>query len=264
MYKYWLIIKNTWNEYLEYRLNFILWRFRVVIRFLITYFLWSVIYTNGANYFGYTRSSMLTYVFLVYLVSNFVFASRTQDIGAEINEGRLTNHLLKPLNYFFGLSAREASDKIINFGFTVVEVGLFFWLLKPPLILQTDILLILFSLMAFLGAVVLYFFISLLISFIGFWTTETWAVRFIFIILVDYLAGGFFPIDILPKVLVNILFWTPLPYIFYFPVKIYLGQLGSSAIWQGLAVLVFWSGVLFYLAQAIWKKGLRIYSAEGR
>lgn len=264
MKKYWLIIKNTWNEYLEYRLNFILWRVRVVIRFLITYFLWSAIYTNNQQFFGYSRQGMLTYVLLLYVVSNFVFATRTQDVGAEINEGRLTNYLLKPINYFGGLISRDMSDKLLNFGFTVIETALIFIILKPPIFIQTSVWLIALALGAFVGSVVVYFNLSLLLGFIGFWTAEVWAARFIFIIVVDYLAGSFFPIDILPAQFARLLMLTPFPYIYYFPVKLYLGNLNQHEIWSGFVIMIFWVLALSYLVANVWRRGLKIYSAEGR
>lgn len=264
MKKYWLIIRNTWDEYLVYRLNFVLWRVRVVIRFLITYFLWSSIYSGDQQFFGYTRTTMLTYVMLVYIVSNFVFATRTQDVGSEINEGKLTNYLLKPVSYFGGLISRDVSDKLMNFGFTLVESVLLFLILQPPLFLQTNIFFLLFSIFAFLGSVGIYFCVSLLLSFIGFWTSEVWATRFIFIILLDFLAGNFFPIDILPSPIFHILKFTPFPYMFYFPVKIYLGQLSIVEMFQGFIVLILWTTLLIKLVSFVWQKGLKIYSAEGR
>ncbi len=264
MKKYWLIIKNTWNEYLEYHLNFILWRVRVVIRFLITYFLWSTVYQKDVTYFGYNRGSMLSYVFLVYIASNFILASRTQDIGSYINEGRLANDLLKPLNFFGMLGARDLSDKLLNFGFTIIETILFLQILKPPFSIQVDMGILLLAAVTFILATILYFIISLLLSFIGFWTAEVWATRFIFIILLDFVAGNFFPIDILPDIFQRILLLTPFPYLFYFPVKMLLGGFVFREIIMGMIIMIFWSATLLIFMRWVWKKGLRVYAAEGR
>ncbi len=264
MHKYFLIIKNTWDEYLAYRLNFILWRVRMVIRFLIIYFLWSSIYSGSQTIFGYSRSQMLTYALMVYLVSNFIFATRTQDIGGEINDGTLTNYLLRPVNYFSWLVSRDISDKLINLGFTLLEIILIFFILKPPFFLQTNPFLILITFISFLGSVFIYFCISALLGFIGFWTNEVWSPRFIFIVLLDFLAGNLFPIDIYPVWLTKFLLLTPFPYLYYFPVKLYLGNLGTWQILQGFMILIIWNGLLFYAVKSIWKKGLRVYSAEGR
>lgn len=264
MEKYWLIIKNTYSEYAAYRLNFILWRVRVIIRFLITFFLWSAVIPAGSQLFGYTRQYMLSYVILVYIVSNFVFATRTQDIGSEINTGNLTNYLLKPLGYFSFLASRDISDKLLNFGFTVGEIFIIFIILKPPFFYQTNFFFLFLSLIAFILAIVIYFLISIILGFIGFWSTEVWATRFVFMILLDFLAGNYFPLDILPKIIFNILYLTPFPYIYYFPVKVYLGNLGSFDLLKGFIVLVIWLLLLKESVLYLWRKGLKVYTAEGR
>lgn len=207
---------------------------------------------------------MLTYVLLVYIISNFVFATRTQDIGSEINEGKLTNYLLKPISYFKSIAARDVSDKLLNFGFTLLEAIVLFAFLRPPLFLQVSPTLLILMLLAFTGATLVYFCISALMGFLGFWTTETWGIRFIFSISLDFLAGNFFPIDILPTWLAHILLFTPFPYMFYFPVKIYLGQLDSMEIFRGFVILTIWTILLIRLVLVVWRKGLRVYSAEGR
>jgi ABC-2 type transport system permease protein len=146
MKKYWTLIKNTWNEALVYRLNFVLWRVRIVIRFLITYFLWSTILKDTNSIFGYSKEQMFTYIFLVYVVGNFVFATRTQDIGEEINNGKLTNYLLRPIGFFKSMAARDVSDKLLNFSFTVVEFVLFLVIFRPPFFIQTNpVILLLFT-----------------------------------------------------------------------------------------------------------------------
>lgn len=257
-------MRNTWDEYLVYRLNFVLWRVRVIIRFLITYFLWSSIYTGDQQFFGYTREMMLTYVLMVYIVSNFVFATRTQDIGDLINDGRLTNYLLKPLSFFNSIAARDVSDKLLNFTFTLVEFLVLILILKPPLVLQSDVGTLTLVFLAFIGATAVYYCISMLLGFLGFWTAEVWGARFIFFISLDFLAGNFFPIDILPPLVSRILLLTPFPYMFYFPVKLYLGGLNLQQIFTGFMILGVWTLVLVVAVKFIWQTGLKVYSAEGR
>lgn len=264
MKKYWLIIRNTWDEYAAYRLNFIMWRVRMVIRFLITYFLWSTIYSGNKPFFGYTREMMLVYVLMVYLVSNFVFATRTQDLGGDINEGKITNYLLKPISYFKTIAFRDLGDKLINLLFSIGELFILFILLRPPVFIQTNIALLILFALTICIAIGLFFCISLLLSFIGFWTVEVWATRFIFFILLEYLSGTFFPVDILPKALFSFLMLTPFPYLFYFPVTIFLGRISSAQITTGVLVSILWLCGLLVSVQYVWRKGLKVYSAEGR
>ena len=94
--KYWQVTKNTWNESLTYRLNFIMWRVRVILQFLTTYLLWAAILSSGKAIGFYNQNIMLGYVLGAWLLGTIVFSNRTQEIAEEINQGNLSNSLLKP------------------------------------------------------------------------------------------------------------------------------------------------------------------------
>lgn len=95
--KYFPIVKNTWSEYMVYRLNFVLWRVRNVLRLLTIYFLWTAIFKAREEVFGYQQKEILTYILIGQILSATVFSTRTSEVGSEINDGRLANFLLKPL-----------------------------------------------------------------------------------------------------------------------------------------------------------------------
>ena len=49
-----------------------------------------------------------------------------------------------------------------------------------------------------------------------------------------------------------------------FPLKIYLGSLNMTVIFEGLAISIFWMILLFLVCKVVWAKGLKIYGAEGK
>src|SRR6185437_13453985 len=104
----------------------------------------------------------------------------------------------------------------------------------------------------------------MLLSFIGFFSSEAWAPRFIFFILLSFLAGSMFPLDILPRPLYILLSLLPFPYLIYGPLKIYLGQQNIFQIFLTLGVGFVWIFILGLFANVMWKKGLSLYGAEGK
>lgn len=257
-------MKNTFAEYTAYRLNFILWRVRMVIRLVVIYTLWQAFFSSQKIIFGYSENQILTYILISEIVANFVYSTRTQDLASEIQQGNLTNYLLRPVNYFGFLISRDALDKCLNVFFSCLEVLLLYLFFKPQIILVTDPgRLLLFILTVCIG-VGLYFFISLILSLLTFWTKESWAPRFLFFIISDFLSGGLFPLDILPPYIYKILNILPFPYMLYFPLKIYLNQLSEVLIVQGILISLIWLGILFFAVKNVWAKGLRLYTAEGR
>lgn len=263
MNKYFLIAKITWQEMFTYRLNFVMWRVRMVLLLLTVYFLWLAILPKNGTLFGYTQSLMLTYILGTSLISSIVLSSKTIAVGDDINDGKLSNFLIKPINYFIYWFARDAGDKLMNIMFSVCELVILFFLLHPPVFLQTNFFYIFFALFSTVIALILFFFINLLLGFVGFWTPEIWAPRFVFFIIINFFAGSLFPLDILPKQIFSFFQLLPFSYLLYFPLKIYLGQLSNIEVYNGLAVSIFWAIIIYLLLKLTWKKGLKNYTAQG-
>lgn len=264
MNKYLLVIKNTWQEFFTYRVTFLMWRIRTILMLLAVYYLWLAVLPSGTILFGYNQSLILTYVLGTTIVGSFVFSSQTDRIGENINSGDLSTFLIRPLKYFTYWFSRDIGHKVLNVIFSFIEVFILYLILKPPLFIQNNLIIIFSVVTAILLAIVLNFFISSILGLIAFWSPEVWAPRFIVYILIQFLSGMFFPIDILPSIFRTILELSPIPYLAYFPLKIYLGQLSIQQIIQGLIIMSFWVLIFFIFRNFIWNKGLKEYTAQGR
>ena len=243
-----------------------MWRVRSVMRLLLVYFLWLAVFSHSQTIFGYEKPVMLTYVLGTSILQALVLSSRSIDVGGEISSGDLSNYLLKPLNYFRYWFARDTADKLLNVVFVLIELGLFIVILKPALV-GPD------SWQAFFGAIVaaalsmlLYFYLSFLISMTTFWYAENngWPARFLFQTVMDFVAGGLFPLDILPASLYAVFRFLPTSYLLFFPVQVWLGRVNLPQIWWGLGLMVFWIWLLRYLTQKVWQRGVKTYEAFGR
>lgn len=261
---YWQIAKSTWDQTTAYRASFIIYRVRNVLWMLTTYFLWLTVIPKGSQIFDYNQSQILTYILGGSFLSSLVLATRSQDIATEINEGNLSNFLLRPINYLAYYFARDMGDKAMNIVFSVIELTILFFLLRPPLFIQTNPQYLFLAIAAAIIGTILYFFLSVLLGFVGFWSNETWGPRFIFYQVLVFFAGTFFPLDILPKNIYHIVELLPFTYLLYFPMKIYLAQIPSDQIVKGIVISIFWTAVVYAITQYIWKKGLRVYTAQGR
>lgn len=264
MNKYLTVLQNSFQEHFAYRLNFILWRVRMVVSVLISFFLWQTVFQSQSTVFGYQAAQMLTYILLITFISSIVLSTQTFRVAEEINFGRLSDFLIRPISYFGYVFARDVADKLINTIFSFFEIGLLILLLRPPLMVQKEPLWLVLFLFATIIAAVLYFEIGMLLSFIGFWSRETWAPRFVFYILVAFLAGTYFPLDIFPPPIYNILQLLPFTYLVFFPLKIYLGSLNTIFLIKGFIVMSLWIIILWWLVKFLWQKGLKLYTAEGQ
>jgi len=252
-----------WQEGLSRRASFIMERFRALVVLISFYYFWSALLKNRSSFLGYDRSQMLTYVLGMNVLRSLVFATRTEEIASEINHGRLSAYLLKPLNFMFYTLSRDLAEKSINFVSSIIEVlGLMFifhvqvhW---PPSVFSW----LLFG-AATLGAMWLYFILSFMTGCWGFWTSESWGPRFLLELFLEFTAGAFFPLDVLPKLAQDIIRGFPSPYLIYYPIQIFLGKLNSYQIINVFTVQIIWILVLSGLARLVWSRGMRAYSSQG-
>lgn len=263
MNKFFAIFNISWQNMLIYRLNFILWRFRTVLQLILIYFIWWTVFQTQSSVFGYTETTILTYVLVSAFTRAIVLSSRIMDIGGHISEGGIVNFLVKPqgiTEYYF---ARDLADKLLNISFVFIELIIIYFLLKPEIIIQTNPAVILQFILSIILAIILYFALSFAFGLLAFWLENIWGIYFLFFMSVEALGGGLFPIDILPEKIAIFLLLTPFPYLLYFPAKVYSGTLNSGQLTLGFSILIFWVLLSWVLMKKVLNAGLRTYSAVG-
>jgi ABC-2 type transport system permease protein len=264
MRKYFQLAKITFEEYLTYRLNFVLWRFRSLISFLTLFFFWLAIYSNRNEFLGYQKAQMLAYVVGIAILRSIVLGSRSVDLGGQIRSGELTRLILWPVSMFTFWFSRDLIDKILNILFTVIELGAVLIIFKFPFYFpQKPETYFSFGLLVVLS-LFLYFFLSFVISVTAFWTEEVWATRWLFgTIFLEFFSGAFFPIDVLPSWLQKIIYLTPFPYLVFFPLKIWLEQISGIMAIRAIFICSIWLVFFYWLAKILWQKGAKNYGAYG-
>lgn len=232
----------------------------MVLNILIPLFLWSAVFDKNAVIGSYDRTRFISYLLYGNLIGTFVFGTRTFDISSDINDGKIINTLLKPVSFFSYHFAKELADKLINLFFAVFEILFLIWLFKLKILYPSNLLLFV---LVFLNSVFISYFLNLSLSFLGFWTTEVWPIRFIFIILLSFVAGSYFPLDILPKPLYNFILATPFPYMFFLPAKILISHTAMQP-FSHIFLSYFWLFASYFLARLVWKSGTKSFSFWGR
>lgn len=267
MNKYLQVFKVSFQQEFAYRVNFIMWRVRNVLQIFLVFFLWDTVFASpGRQVFGYGREEILTYVFGLLVVRAFVLSAKANEVGGEIARGDLSNYLLKPVNYFRYWLTRDIASKALNLSFAFVETALLYLILKPPFFIQTNPSFLIGFLVSAGLALLIYFMITLLTGFVPFWTpSAAWGVTFVMnAIVVEFLSGALFPLDILPGYIQTILNYTPFPYMIFFPLQIYLGKVAGSEILRAIVVSGAWVTILWFVTNSVWRRGLKVYQAYGR
>lgn len=224
---------------------------------------WSVLFVNQSNLFGYQRAEMISYIFVAALLQGLILATALHGLAQRIYSGEISSLLLKPMPLISYFAIEEIADKARNVLFTVIESGILIVLFQPEIVIPKAEVGALFLLWA-LGGVVLNFLFSLLFGTLGFWSPETWGPKFLFFIFVDFSAGKLFPLNILPDWLQQVLFFTPFPYLTFMQTQLFLGKVAAQDILQHSAALLFWIALFVVMNKYLWQKGLKSFAAQGQ
>lgn len=266
MRKYWQIFKISWQNALVYRFNLVMFQIRILVSFLGIYWLWLAVFSQYLIIGSYDRPAILSYLLLAWFLRSLVFSNVSFNACVEIANGDLNNYLLKPMGYLTNWLARDWADKILNLILFSGELALSLWAfrLSFPLPEHPGQGLVFF--LAALLAAVLYFFFSFLVSAFAFWYPEHdgWPLRFLMLMLLEFMVGTVFPLDILPPALLGLFKWLPFYYFIFYPTQVYLGRLSVGEILSGGLILSAWLVVMIVLAKLAWRKGLAVYGAYGR
>ena len=193
-------------------------------------------------------------------------SSRSVDVAGIISNGELSNLLLKPINFFKYWITRDISSKFLNIIFSFIEITILFLILKPEIFVQTNFIYIMLFVASLLIASLIFFSIAMLTSFVPFWIPEiSWGAQFLVIVIfVEFLSGAFFPLDVFPSLVQNILKFTPFPYLVFVPIQTYLGNESIQLSLLSLTIGAMWALFLLFITKRVWQKGLKVYEAVGR
>ncbi len=259
--KWWQTIRISWSKYTAYRLNFFL---QVVGPFLVFFFikynLWSSIYEGSSTPVikGYNFSDMMHYHIWTLIISLLGQGYAAMNLSEDIRLGRISSYLIYPFEFWEFHTAGFVSFQILQVFVSSITLCLavFFGFIEFP---SLSIILTGFSFTLFMG--MFWFTMQYFTGLLAFWLEETWIMRVLLSIIVSFLSGYIFPLELYPEWLVGALKYSPFPYMSYFPAKIFMGQEVNLTL--GYSVLTFWIAVFAYINHLIWKKGMRLYTAAG-
>ena len=263
MKKYLVAYKIALQETLQRRSTLIMDRlggFAVVISL---YSFWIALIGDKTSFLGYTRPEMLTYVLLLNVLRSFVFTGRGWQLVGEISSGKISSYLVRPVSYHGYALSLDLAQKTVHVVSAVLEVGLLALLVHGQLFLPRDPATYLLFAMSVVLSSLLFFFLEFMVSSLAFWTSESGGPLFCFELFLQFAAGAFFPLDVLPKGIRTALESTPFPYMVYFPVRIFLDKVTTAEAMHLLSIETAWLMAVTMAAMLVWNRGLRVYSAEG-
>lgn len=263
MYKQ--VFKLGFRKSYEYRTNFYMGFVSLIFPLTIQYFMWAGLFraSEDGTVFQYSFAQMLEYAVFASLVTKIISSSFVYEISNDIMQGGLSKYLVKPISYFsYHLMnyMGEKSATVLSSLFIIVAFWAGFALWGGSALPMMQLLLFLLSLTLgmFLNFIIFYGVCSM-----GFWMINAGGAIFVITLVGTIVSGGIFPLDIFGSEIQFMLHLLPFPYTSYFPISILCGTISGKQIAEGLMLQMFWIGLTFLIAKAVWKIGLKRFAAVG-
>lgn len=193
---------------------------------------------------GTSTQGLISYFLLVGLIYPLTKSRVNEFIEEQTTSGEINNFLVKPISLYRYTLADDLSWKILNL-FTlapfIIIAGLF--LLRGNS-LNYNLIVLGTTLVTIAISFLISFNFSYLVGLFSFWFDEFWAINNIKFVIVTFLGGVILPYSFFPDWSIQLLKYSPFPYMLTWPVRVLKGQFDPfeiiiSLIWYivlGLAI----------------------------
>jgi len=246
----------------QYRLTLFLYVFFSVLRPIIFLAAWvAVANARGGSVGSFSVTDFATYYIALTVVLHLALSWNAYEFEFQVRQGRLSPLLLRPLHPIHYAVVENLVWKM----FTIVAL--------VPVLILTGITFgvhltaqpwhyVLFVPSLILGAALRFLF-GWIIAASAFWITRVSSVSTFFDRIQFIFAGQIAPISLLPGALQTVAYAMPFAYMFGVPTDILRGATTFEQTLVFLFVQAAWVVAAYLALQAVWRAGLRAYSAVG-
>ncbi len=264
--KYSSILRASIITALEYKANSIVGLFAIFTGLLIEYLIWSMVYESQSETYtidGWTFNRLIAYIFLSMIIGQLKSSWVTShEMIMQIRQGFMNQYIVKPISFF--------SYHLMNFIGTNILYYIPYSILFiiAPIIFKDLIFIHIIQIPFFILAVIISIYLSYSIYFFmvcfAFWFGEVRALLVAYNISMFVLAGQIIPLDFFPASYLQIIKYTPIPYLIKFPVEIAMAIEININQWIIMFFIALgWCFIMRILGGALYSIGIRRYEAYG-
>ena len=256
----WLV---NWAEQWQYRANLIMYLLYWLVSPIIYLAVWTSIANSKGSVNGLTANDFVTYYMTLLIVDQITSNIVIYSFGYKIQDGTLSAELIRPIHPILtnALVNNVAFKMLTILGFIPVWTVLFF--LYKPDFSNISIYGILLAIPAMVMGFLVGFLLSATVTSLAFWTTRVYSIHEFYYALILLFSGQFVPLTLMPNLIQQIAQYLPFQLLMYFPIQLILGNLSQAQIIQSFASAAIWLSIAIVLFNAVWRNGVKRYSAVG-
>ena len=249
---------------LEYKSRSVVWFLLVVLDAGVYLLYWRGILTGPDASAIWSLPKAMSYYLLLLVAGSFLQVHIEEEMAFEdIQYGRLSQYLLRPFPYIGFKFFQELPWRIIQGSFGVITlIGISLFIKRIELISDPRAIPIV-ALIAF-SAYLLCFIYKMIVGSLAFWTIDYSGLDNIQTIIFLLFSGILVPLNLLPEMIREFALNQPIAYMLYYPVLAAQGEFGIPELWKILGTQWIWIIGAYVMFKALWKNGLRTFTAVGQ
>ncbi|MDF2439899.1 MAG: viologen exporter family transport system permease protein, partial [Abditibacteriota bacterium] len=213
---------------------------------------------------GLSLPQMITYYLLVTALSVAITPHPEWDIAQWIRDGKITQFIVRPINYFAYRLAWETSYQLVKTAMFLPALALIVWFFRAYIeVPALDAMRLLCFFCATLLAYLMLSHIKFMLGISAFWIAEVNGFLEIWNLLTSVFSGRLLPLSLLPSWLQSIGAILPFSLLYDFPIQILLGNAPPEVLWWGFLRQMAWLVALSIGVRLMWQRGLLAYEAYG-
>jgi ABC-2 type transport system permease protein len=216
-------ISKAFQRAIAYKLEYYMGLLNAFLYIFIFTSVWSTVSTESPKSLGtWTRDGLINYAILSTLIK-VSFGRNESLLTNKIKTGDIVYDILKPYNFvlmYFSDSLGVSLFQLFARAIPLLIFSFAFFGLVPTITLSQFIDFIPLYILSFL----LFIFFGFLISSLAFFFTEVFSFMILYSALVTLLSGSVIPTNLFPEKFLTITYWTPFPYLYYFPTAVLIGN----------------------------------------
>lgn len=260
---YGVLFVANFQQVAQYRVQSLLWLLFVVVRPVVFLAAWSAAAANAQDESigDFSAGDFAAYYVCLALVSQLARSWNAYDFELEIRQGKLAPKLLRPLHPLHYSVVENLVFKVTTLPVLVPALVLIAWTFHAHFTTQP------WQVLVFVPSVVLAAALQLMFGWVmaslGFWTTRLHAIMHLYDRMTFLFAGQIAPLSLLPGPLASLAYVLPFGYMLWAPAEILRGGSTFDEAMGILAGQTVWLIVSWFAFVAIWRVGLRQFSAVG-
>ena len=247
---------------LQYRVSLVIWLIGMVLEPLIYLVVWTTVArASGGDVGGYDVGGFAAYFIGMMLVNHVTFTWIMFEFEFRVRNGEFSPKLLRPLHPIHGDVADNITYKLLTSLVMIPAALVLGWAFHPSLHPAP------WAVGAFVVSLVLAFAVRFVLEWTfalaAFWTTRVAALNQMYYAALLFLSGRMAPLTLFPEPVQALAAVLPFRWTLAFPVELILGRLTPAEAATGLGMQVLWLGASLAVLGALWRTGLRRYTAVG-